>query len=77
MIVAAAQHQHREPHVALKPIVEAMGVTWQGHHDHVRRDPVLSEAISVTLMASSGGQHTTILPLKLLNASSSVSMPTG
>ena len=39
-----------EPHVALNPIVEGMGLTWQGQHDRVRRDSVLGEAISVTLI---------------------------
>lgn len=56
-----------QPHVALKPIVEGMGLSWQGQHDRIRRDAVLSTCISVTRMQVSGqGRDVSTLPLKML-----------
>lgn len=55
------------PHVALKPIVEGMGLDWSSQRQRVARDPVLSEGVVVTTMPSPGGrQETAVLPLKLL-----------
>jgi len=55
-------------YVALKPIVEAMGLAWQGQLERVKRDPVLSEGISVMLIPSprGGTQETVALNLDLL-----------
>jgi hypothetical protein len=46
-------------YVALKPIVEAMGLTWQGQLERVKRDPILKEGISVTLIPSARGLQKT------------------
>lgn len=56
------------PHVALKPIVEGMGLAWNGQFERLRRDQVLSEFHRVTRMPSHGGpQETITIPLKMLN----------
>ena len=53
--------------VALKPIVEALGLHWRGQRERVLRDSVLSEGVRVIRTPSSGGeQDTTVLPLNLL-----------
>lgn len=57
-----------EPHVALKPIVEGMGLDWNGQYQRAMRDSVLSDGMCVTHMPSRGGQQETVcLPLKMLN----------
>jgi hypothetical protein len=57
-----------EPHVALKPIVEGMGLAWNAQLERVKRDPVLSEGMRVTRIPSSGGaQQAAMIPLKMLN----------
>lgn len=54
--------------VAIKPICEALGLTWQGQLERMKRDTVLSEGISETLIPSRGGnQEAVCLPLTLLN----------
>jgi len=54
--------------VAMKPIVEAMGLDWSGQLQIIKNDPVLSEGMAVTSIPSSGGnQETTCLPLEFLN----------
>lgn len=56
------------PHVALKPIVEGMGLDWSAQHKRVARDPVLSEGMVVTTIPTPGGrQDVSVLPLKMLN----------
>lgn len=54
--------------VALKPIVEAMGLAWQGQLERIKRDPVLREGISVMLIPTpSGPQKSVGLRLTLLH----------
>lgn len=55
--------------VALKPIVEAMGMSWSGQHDRVRRDPILNEGIRVMRIpfGAGGSQEVTCLRLDLVN----------
>ncbi len=54
-------------YVALKPIVEAMGVAWHGQLERVKRDPILSEGIRVTRIPSTKGlQEAVSLRLDLL-----------
>jgi len=55
-------------YVALKPIVEAMGLAWQGQLERVKRDPVLKEGVSVMLIPSARGgtQETVALKLDLV-----------
>ncbi|MDV2988164.1 UNVERIFIED_CONTAM: phage antirepressor N-terminal domain-containing protein [Methylobacteriaceae bacterium AG10] len=53
--------------VAPKPICDALGIEWRKQHERMKRDPVLSEGITMTVMPSPGGpQETTILRLQLL-----------
>lgn len=55
-------------YVALKPIVEAIGLVWQGQLERVKRDPVLREGISVILIPSRRGpQEAVSLRLDLLH----------
>ncbi len=53
--------------VALKPIVEAMGLNWSGQEQRVKRDPILSEGICVMHIpfGRGGGQNTICLRLDL------------
>jgi hypothetical protein len=57
-----------EPHVALKPVVEAMGLDWEGQHKRAKGDLVLSPTISVTEMVGKDGKRRemAILPLRFL-----------
>ena len=61
-------HHEGQIFVALKPIVEAVGLAWHGQFQRIKRDDVLNEGIRVIGTPSEGGeQQTTCLPLKLLN----------
>lgn len=54
-------------YVAPKPICDALGIEWRKQHERLRRDPVLSEGITMTVMPSPGGpQETTVLRLDLV-----------
>lgn len=55
--------------VALKPIVEAMGLDWEGQRQRVGRDPILSEGACVIQVpfGSRGGLEATCLRLDLLH----------
>lgn len=56
------------PHVALKPIVEALGLDWDSQRHRIKRHPVLAQGAVITTFPSAGGdQETTLLPLSLLN----------
>lgn len=56
-------------YVAPKPIVEAMGLVWQGQLERIKRDPILKEGISVTLIPSTrgGSQRAVVLRLDLVH----------
>lgn len=43
--------------VALKPIVEAMGLEWSSQLKRVKRDPVLSEGMAIMAIPSDGGSQ--------------------
>lgn len=43
--------------VVMKPIVEALGLTWQGQLERMKRHYVISKGISVTLIPSAGGMQ--------------------
>lgn len=47
-------------YIALKPIVEAMGLEWSGQFRRVRRDPHLKEAIAIMAIPSRRGIQETI-----------------
>lgn len=55
--------------VALKPIVESMGMNWSGQEQRVKRDPILSEGICVmhTPFGAGGGQDCLCLRMDLVN----------
>jgi hypothetical protein len=54
--------------VAVKPICDALGLVWRKQQERLRRDPVLSEGITMTVIPSPGGaQETTCLRLDLVN----------
>lgn len=46
--------------IALKPIVEAIGLAWQAQLARLKRDPVLSEGITVMVIPSEGGPQETV-----------------
>lgn len=53
--------------VALKPLVEEIGLTWHGQFERVKRHPVLSEGIRVTRIPSGGGvQESVVMALEML-----------
>lgn len=55
------------PHVALKPIVEGMGLDWSAQWRRVERDPVLGTCVAVATMQVGGQRReVTLLPLKYL-----------
>lgn len=56
------------PRVALKPIVEGMGLDWGGQLQRLKRDTVLAEGMCITPIPSRGGvQEAVTIPLSMLN----------
>jgi hypothetical protein len=53
--------------VALKPIVEAMGLDWSAQFRRINRDPILSEGIAMMATPLGHGQETVCLKLDYLN----------
>lgn len=55
--------------LVLKPMVEAIGLNWQGQHDRVNRDPVLSQGIRIMRIpfGRGGAQDTLCIKLELVN----------
>ena len=55
--------------VALKPIVESMGLNWEGQRQRLARDPILSEGTCIMQVPFTGtrGQDATCLKLELVN----------
>lgn len=55
--------------VALKPIVESMGLNWEGQRQRLSRDPILSEGTCMMQVpfAKGGAQDTTCLKMELVN----------
>lgn len=66
--LTTAQH-NGEPHVAMRPIVEAVGLNWKAQYDRIQRDDVLrASVVMMTTVAEDGKQRELVcLPLKLLN----------
>ena len=57
-----------KPYVAMKPIVENIGLQWEAQLKRIQRNPVLKQAMSMMDIPSAGGmQQTTCLPLSMLN----------
>lgn len=56
------------PHVAVKPISDALGLDWSAQLRRIKRDPVLSKGMAVMAIPSpGGGQETVALPLDKMN----------
>lgn len=54
--------------VAMKPIVENIGLQWEAQYKRIKRHSVMSKGMSIMDIPSDGGiQATTMLPLKMLN----------
>lgn len=55
--------------VALKPIVESMGMDWSAQYRRAQRDPILSEGIAImaTPFGRGGDQEAVCLKLELVN----------
>lgn len=54
--------------VAMKPMVEAMGLAWGSQRNRIKRDPILSKGVFMMNTPSDGGpQKNLFLPLKMLN----------
>jgi len=55
--------------VALKPICEAIGLSWGSQYNRIMRDPVLSQGVSImkTPFASHGAQEVVCLTMELVN----------
>jgi hypothetical protein len=61
-------HMGNAVFVALKPIVEAMGLEWSAQFRRVQRDPVLKEGIAIMAIPSGRGQQESVgLRLDLLH----------
>jgi hypothetical protein len=43
--------------VVMKPLVEMLGLAWQGQLERIKRHPVLSEGIRVTLIPSTSAKR--------------------
>jgi hypothetical protein len=55
-------------YVALKPIVDALGLDWEGQRQKIQRDPILAEGTFITKVPSGKGlQDTLCLLLDYLN----------
>lgn len=66
--VLFAAEQDGDIFVAIKPICEALGLSWGSQYNRVTKDTILSEGIFVTKIPSPGGvQETTLLRLDLMN----------
>lgn len=54
--------------VAIKPICQSLGLAWNRQLERIKRDPILSEGMTMTVIPSVGGpQETTLLRLDLIN----------
>lgn len=53
-LIAVRGNTPAETLVAMKPVAEGMGVSWQGQHEKLSKHPVLSTCIKVILMQMPG-----------------------
>lgn len=53
--------------VVMRPLVEAIGLSWNGQFERLKRHPVLSHSVRVTRTDGTGGEReTVVLDLKML-----------
>ncbi|AZS50642.1 hypothetical protein DM558_07550 [Entomomonas moraniae] len=65
--IAVLSYQSK-PYVAMKPIVENIGLSWTGQFKRIQRHNVLSRGVvMITIPSRSGEQQYTCLPLSMLN----------
>lgn len=54
--------------VAMKPMVELLGIDWPSQHKRIQRDPLLSEGMVImTIPSERGMQETATLPIELMH----------
>jgi hypothetical protein len=54
--------------VAVKPISDTLGLAWNKQLERLKRDPILTEGMTMTVLPSVGGpQETTLLKLEMVN----------
>lgn len=54
--------------VAMKPLVEALGIDWVSQYKRINRDPLLSEGmVKMTMPSERGMQETVTLPIDLMH----------
>ena len=57
-----------KPYVAMRPIVENIGLQWGSQFNRIQRNPVLAKGVFMMKTPSNGGEQETIcLPLSMLN----------
>lgn len=65
--ITAFMH-HEMPVIAMKPIVENMGLDWDAQKKKINRHPIMSEGkVMMTLPSNGGDQQMICLPLDMLN----------
>lgn len=67
--LVSAEHNSK-PHVAMRPIVDAIGLDWDAQRQRIKRHPVLSTCavvITVQLPGDIQRREVTFLPLSMLN----------
>lgn len=60
----------RQPHVVMRPIVEALGLDWNGQYQRIKRHPVLGGSVCMTHTQMPGddqNREMVALPLPMLN----------
>lgn len=58
-----------QPYVAMRPVVEAIGLSWAGQFERIKRDDVLGATVVVTRTVGADGKSRELacLPLDMLN----------
>ena len=49
--------ENGEKRVAVKPICEALGVSWQGQYERLKTDPILSSTVKIILTVGADGKE--------------------
>jgi hypothetical protein len=66
--IIIAIEKEGEIFIAMKPIVESLGMDWSAQKKRIERDSVLSKVMAITAITTSGGiKPTTTIPLGYLN----------
>ena len=67
-LIAIAGDRPENTLVVMKPVVEGMGLNWEGQRKKMQAHPVIKQGVTVTVVPSSSGvQETLFLTLDLLN----------